>query len=340
MQPPTAGYIIGTSDIMGLKKEKKRRLRAATTTSTASMVTTMQENYSRENIGKERLQRHVYLSETSALTSSYISFHIVAEQKQLPQRSHHYSHQRRGGKENLIRNRHQERRQRHHHHHYTWVRNAVTTAVLYNTTTTMTGAHPVTSETTTKTRMTSWPLPFTSTTSTSSMESATCSTYHNHDYKHLQSLMVLHVHSLHGLMNFEHTSTSVGLSISTSWTSPTMRRNLLQQTSWCSRHRQGSDSIQRLYGLHKHVRTSETEDLDAQRVLQDARIAGVSRAGKLLGYLIVHATEPNSKPNNLLRRLQRTNVGWGVFRQLRRQYAAGARVQQYALLQSIVHPQS
>ena len=46
-----------------------------------------------------------------------------------------------------------------------------------------------------------------------------------------------------------------------------------------------------------------------------------------------------SEPNNLLRRLQRTNVGWEMFRQLRHQYAAGARVQQYTLLQGIVHPQ-
>ena len=53
----------------------------------------------------------------------------------------------------------------------------------------------------------------------------------------------------------------------------------------------------------------------------------------------MHATKPGSEPNNLLRRLQRTNIGWEVFRQLRNQYAAGARVQQYTLLQGIVHPQ-
>ena len=49
--------------------------------------------------------------------------------------------------------------------------------------------------------------------------------------------------------------------------------------------------------------------------------------------------KPGSEPNNLLRRFQRTNVGWETFRQLRHQYAAGARVQQYTLLQGIVHPQ-
>ena len=69
----------------------------------------------------------------------------------------------------------------------------------------------------------SWPFAFTSTTSTSRMESATCSTYHNHIYQHLQSSMALHLHSQNGLVNFEHTSTSVSLSTSTSWTSPTMR---------------------------------------------------------------------------------------------------------------------
>ena len=55
-----------------------------------------------------------------------------------------------------------------------------------------TGAHLVT----TSVKMeTSWPLAFTSTTSTSRMEHATCSTSHNHDYRHLQSLMVQHLHS-------------------------------------------------------------------------------------------------------------------------------------------------
>ena len=53
----------------------------------------------------------------------------------------------------------------------------------------------------------------------------------------------------------------------------------------------------------------------------------------------MHATKPGSEPNNLLRRLQRINIGWEMFRQLRHQYAAGARVQQYTLLQGIVHPQ-
>ena len=53
----------------------------------------------------------------------------------------------------------------------------------------------------------------------------------------------------------------------------------------------------------------------------------------------MHSTRPNSAPSNLLRRLQRTNFDWEMYSQLRHQYAAGARVQQYTLLQSIVHPQ-
>ena len=72
-------------------------------------------------------------------------------------------------------------------------------------------------------------------------------------------------------------------------------------------------------------------ELTAQQQLQDATTVGVRHAGELLGHLITHATKPNSEPNNRLRRLQRTNIGC--------QYAAGARVQQYTLLQSIVRPQ-
>ena len=83
--------------------------------------------------------------------------------------------------------------------------------VLYNTTATTTGAHPVASKTTSKRKKTSWSLAFTSTTSTSRMESATSSTYHNHVYQHLQSSMVLHLLPQNGLVNFEHTSTSVSL---------------------------------------------------------------------------------------------------------------------------------
>ena len=78
-----------------------------------------------------------------------------------------------------------------------------------------------------------------------------------------------------------------------------------------------------------------TVDLNAQQALQDATTAGVRRAGELLGNLIMHATKANSEPNNPLRRLQRTNIGWEMYRLLRHQYAAGARVRQYTLL----HPQ-
>ena len=82
-----------------------------------------------------------------------------------------------------------------------------------------------------------------------------------------------------------------------------------------------------------------TNDLNAQQALQDATTAAVRRAGELLGSLIMHSTKPNNEPNNLLCRLQRTNIGWETYRQLRHQYAAGAHVQQYTLLQNIVHPQ-
>ena len=57
------------------------------------------------------------------------------------------------------------------------------------------GANPVTSKTTSKRKKTSWPLAFTSTTSTSGMESATCLNSHNHVCQHLQSSMVQHLHS-------------------------------------------------------------------------------------------------------------------------------------------------
>ena len=74
-------------------------------------------------------------------------------------------------------------------------------------------------------------------------------------------------------------------------------------------------------------------DLDAQQRLQDATTTAARRAGELFGYLIMRATKPGSEPNNLLRRLRRTNIRWELFRQLRHQYAAGARLQQYALLE-------
>ena len=37
-----------------------------------------------------------------------------------------------------------------------------------------------------------------------------------------------------------------------------------------------------------------TNDLDAQRLLQDATTTQVRRAGELFGYLIMHATKPGS----------------------------------------------
>ena len=140
------------------------------------------------------------------------------------------------------------------------------------------------------------------------------------------------------------------------------RRNLLQQTSWYFRQKRGARQgaeILRLRARLQELRDEralppadrrdlgvidgdtqqDNNHLNAQQVLQDATTTAVRRAGELFGYLIMHATKPGSEPNNLLRRLQWTNIGWEMFQQLRHQYAAGARVQQYALLQGIVHPQ-
>ena len=110
-----------------------------------------------------------------------------------------------------MKERHQESRQRHLHH--IQGRNAVPTSVLYNTTTTTTttSVHLLK----TSVRMgTSWPLASTSTTSTSKMEHATCSTSHNHDFLHLPSFTVHRQHSQSGHVNSGPTSTSASLSTS------------------------------------------------------------------------------------------------------------------------------
>ena len=120
---------------------------------------------------------------------------------------------------------------------------------------------------------------------TSRMESATRSVYHNHDRQHLQSLMVLHLHSQSGLVYFEHTSTAVSLSTSTSWISPTMRRALLQQ---CSRDKQHSDSMKRLYGLHKRVKTSETNRHYLKVILDVARVQSSLRIYNKYNKTLVH----------------------------------------------------
>ena len=133
--------------------------------------------------------------------------------------------------------------------------------MLYNTTTTI-GAHSVTLKTTSRRKKTSWPLAFTSTTSTSRMESATCSTYHNHVYRHLQSSMALHLHSQNGLVNFEHTSTSASLSTSTSWTfahdaeEPLTTDIMVQQTP--AGHRQHPE-IARLTQTRQDLRDERTQ---------------------------------------------------------------------------------
>ena len=73
-------------------------------------------------------------------------------------------------------------------------------------------------------------------------------------YSLRSSLMVQHLQSQSGLVNSEQTSTSASLSTSTSWTSPAMRSNLIQQTSWCNRHQLDTDNIKRMRVSHKRAR--------------------------------------------------------------------------------------
>ena len=140
--------------------------------------------------------------------------------------------------------------------------------MLYNTTTTTTtSAHLATTSMRAKT---SWPLAFTSTTSTSKMEKCYMLNLPQTRLP-LQSSMVLHLHSQSGLVNFEHNSTSVSLSTSTSWISPTMRGTLLQQRLWFYRQQQEHVKTLRLYGLHKHVKTSEMNRHYFQQIRHVAR---------------------------------------------------------------------
>ena len=91
------------------------------------------------------------------------------------------------------------------------------------------------------------------------MEHATCSTSHNHDFLHLPSLMVHRQHSQSGHVNSGPTSTSASSSTSTSLTSPTTRRNLLQQTSWFYRQQQEHVKVLKSYVIEhafKHFKLS------------------------------------------------------------------------------------
>ena len=190
-----------------------------------------------------------HLWQFSQNTSFLPHLHMVAERKL----HHHHDHNRRRRKVPRTRIRNLRRRQQ--HQHQIQVCNAITTLVPHNTTTTTTtGARPVTSKVTSRRRRTSWPLVFTSTTSTSRMESATCSSYHSHIYQNLQSSMVFHLHSQNGLVNSDLASTSANLSTSTSWTSHTTQNNLLLQTSWFSRHQLDIDNVRRHSVYDKHVR--------------------------------------------------------------------------------------
>ena len=186
---------------------------------------------------------------------------------------------------------------------------------------------------------TSWPLAFTSTTSTSRMESATCSTYHNYDDLPLQSSMVLvlHLHSQWARELRAHLSISqfghIGLlDFAYDVEDPLTTNIMVQQTPAGQRQHV---EIQRLTQAPQDLRDERAtplghparrdsnvidseirqvnQDLNAQQALQEVTTAGVRRASELLGYLITHATKANSEPNNLLRRLQRTNIGWETY---------------------------
>ena len=180
--------------------------------------------------------------------------------------------------------------------------------MLYNTTTTTTGARPVTLKTPSKRRKTSWLPAFASTTSRGP-------TYNRR----------------HGAANTRKTSTTRR--------DPTVCLTQTFQNLRDERATPLGDPARRDNNVIDNEIRQVNQELNAQQTLQDATTAEVRRAGELLGYFIMHATKPNSEPNNLLRRLQRTNIGWGMYRQFPHQYAARARVQQYTLLQSIMHPQ-
>ena len=68
-----------------------------------------------------------------------------------------------------------------------------------------------------------------------------------------------------GLVNFEPTSTSISLSTSTSWTSPTVQSSLLQRTT-CSRHQLDIDNVKRYCVSHMHAKTSEMNVLYLQEI--------------------------------------------------------------------------
>ena len=209
---------------------------------------------------------------------------------------------------------------------------------------------------------TSWPLASTSTTSTSRMEHATCSTSHNHDFLHLPSLMVHHLHSQSVHVNSGPTSTSASSSTSISLTSPTMRRNLLRQTSWFYRQQQEHVRVLTSYVIElasKHFKPNVSYLKTTVGNVQSS----TERHNKLpttamhnnyfrMQQLQQYIEQANSSATSLcilpsrvasrttyLDDFKRTNIGWEMFRQLRHQYAAGVRVQQYTLLQGIVHPQ-
>ena len=134
----------------------------------------------------------------------------------------------------------------------------------YNTTTTTTGAQPVTLKTTSKRKKTSWPLAFT--TSTFDVKDGECYML-NLPQPRLPTPIVFdgttptfpeRARELRAYLNICQLSTS------TSWTSPTMLSNLLQQASWSSRHQQDIDNIKRLFVLLTHVKTSEMNVLYLQ----------------------------------------------------------------------------
>ena len=126
---------------------------------------------------------------------------------------------------------------------------------------------------------------------------------------------------------------------------------------------QDIDNIQRLYGLHKHIKTSEMNKHYLEVMLDVVRTQSSLRTYNKHNETLMH--NKHFRMQQLQQYIEQVNFWvtssctlkaqkrtkrptssssenqhrWEMFRQLRHQYAAGARVQQYTLLQSIIHPQ-
>ena len=233
----------------------------------------------------------------------------------------------------------------------------------HDTTTTRTGAHLATSKTTSMRKRTSWPLVCTFTTSTSRMENATCSINLNLVHQHRQYSVVQHPHSLNGLVNLEPTSTSSQFEhIDLLYYACDAEQPLT--TSWSSRQQLVNDNTWRCSVYVKHVKTCKPSLQCLQETIEERQLSSTATSTRFRMTSVNNNDSTASPPppqyvvqKNFLddsqcttrsqtvsrtkrfRRLQRTNIGWEIYRQVRHQYAAGTRVQQYTLLQSVVHPE-